>query len=246
MKKIILLFAFIFPTILMAQLNTDLGHLYPGEEVVIKTQDDWGKENYKKVINEFKNDPLKLGEIVFLGNSITAGGGNWSLRLDHPNIKNRGIGGDTTDGVLARLDEIIYFQPEAVFLLIGINDLWNNTLTDSFVNNVGENIIEIAKTIVKKSPKTKMFVQTVLPIGKQEYIEPIKNLNDIIKSNAEFYNVIDLYVEFINEKGLMQEELTTDGVHLNEKGYQKWVETVKPVFYSFKKKSKKPYDTKLF
>ena len=54
MKKIILLFAFIFPTILLAQLNTDLGHLYPGEEVVIKTQDDWGKENYKKVINEFK------------------------------------------------------------------------------------------------------------------------------------------------------------------------------------------------
>ena len=118
MKKITLLFAFIFPTILMAQLNTDLGHLYPGEEVLIKTQDDWGKENYKKVINEFKNDPLKLGEIVFLGNSITAGGGNWSLRLDHPNIKNRGIGGDTTDGVLARLDEVIYFQPEAVFLLI--------------------------------------------------------------------------------------------------------------------------------
>lgn len=246
MKKIILLFAFIFPSILMAQLNTDLGHLYPGEEVVIKTQDDWGKENYKKVINEFKNDPLKLGEIVFLGNSITAGGGNWSLRLDHPNIKNRGIGGDTTDGVLARLDEVIYFQPEAVFLLIGINDLWNNTLTDSFVNNVGENIIEIARIIIKKSPKTKMFVQTVLPIGKQEYIEPIKNLNDIIKSNAEFYNVIDLYVEFVNEKGLMQEELTTDGVHLNEKGYQKWVKTVKPVFYSFKKKSKKPYDTKLF
>ena len=90
MKKIIL-FALIFPTVLMAQLKTDLGHLYPGEEVVIKTQDDWGKENYKKVINEFKNDPLKLGEIVFLGNSITAGGGNWSLRLDHPNIKNRGI-----------------------------------------------------------------------------------------------------------------------------------------------------------
>jgi len=81
--------------------------------------------------------------------------------------------------------------------------LWNNNLTDSFVNNVGENIIEIARTIIKKSPKTKMFVQTVLPIGKQEYIEPIKNLNDIIKSNAEFYNVIDLYVEFVNEKGLM-------------------------------------------
>ena len=58
-----------------------------------------------------------------MGNSITAGGGNWSLRLDYPNIKNRGIGGDTTDGVLARLDEVIYFQPEAVFLLIGINDL---------------------------------------------------------------------------------------------------------------------------
>jgi len=232
MKKIILLFAFIFPTILMAQLNTDLGHLYPGEEVVIKTQDDWGKENYKKVINEFKNDPLKLGEIVFLGNSITAGGGNWSLRLDHPNIKNRGIGGDTTDGVLARLDEIIYFKPKAVFLLIGINDLWNNPQTDSSIKRIGNNIHKIATHISQKSPKTIIYVQTVLPVKKEIYKNQIISLNQIIKNNAsnsKSYSVIDLYSIFVNDSGLIIDDLSYDGVHLNEKGYDRWVKFIKPI-----------------
>ena len=231
MKKIIL-FVLIFPTVLMAQLKTDLSNLYPGEEVVIKTQDDWGKENYKKVINEFKNDPLKLGEIVFLGNSITAGGGNWSLRLDHPNIKNRGIGGDTTDGVLARLDEIIYFQPEAVFLLIGINDLWNNPQTDSSIKRIGNNIHKIATHISQKSPKTIIYVQTVLPVKKEIYKNQIISLNQIIKNNAsnsKSYSVIDLYSIFVNDSGLIIDELSYDGVHLNEKGYDHWVNFIKPI-----------------
>ena len=54
---------------------------------------------------------------------------------------NRG-GGDTTDGVLARLDEIIYFKPKAV-LLIGINDLWNNPQTDSSIKRIGNNIHQL-------------------------------------------------------------------------------------------------------
>ena len=227
-------------------LNSQSQNLSPNIGTEIMFQPEWAKKLYYERIEVFKRDTLRFNQIVFLGNSITEGGKDWNEKFGVVGISNRGISGDSTDGVIARLNEIIHFSPKAIFLLIGINDLWNNTLTDSFVNNVGENIIEIAKTIVKKSPKTKMFVQTVLPIGKEEYINAIQNLNTIIKSNAEFYNVIDLYVEFVNEKGLMQEELTTDGVHLNEKGYEKWVKTVKPIFYSFKKKSKKPYDTKLF
>jgi hypothetical protein len=59
------------------------------------------------MIREFKSNPLNFNDIVFLGNSITESGKDWSKRLNYPNIKNRGIGGDVTDGVLARLDEII-------------------------------------------------------------------------------------------------------------------------------------------
>jgi lysophospholipase L1-like esterase len=38
----------------------------------------------------------------------------------------------------------------------------------------------------------------------------------------------------VNEKGVILNEYTTDGVHLNEKGYEKWTEFVKPIVHSLK------------
>ena len=104
--------------------------------------DDWGKNNYKKLLNQFNSDPLNSGEIIFLGNSITAEGKDWSTRLNNSIIRNRGIGGDTTDGVLARSGEIIDSNPTAVFLLIGINDLYNNTIETPSENYIANNIIK--------------------------------------------------------------------------------------------------------
>ena len=228
---IILLFI-IFPITLLSQNNLTINHLYPKNDLIIESQDDWGKKNYKEVIEEFKEKPLNLNDIVFLGNSITAGGNDWSERLNIPNIKNRGIGGDTTDGVLARLDEIIYFKPKAVFLLIGINDLWNNPQTDSSIKRIGNNIHKIANHISKKSPKTIIYVQTVLPVKKEIYKNQIISLNQIIKNNASnsnSYSVIDLYSIFVNDSGLIIDELSYDGVHLNEKGYDHWVKFIRPI-----------------
>ena len=103
-KVIFLLSSFI----VFGQEKLAIDRLYPTQELVIKQHDDWGAGNYKKVIEEFKSNPLNYDDIVFLGNSITAGGKDWSKRLNYPNIRNRGIGGDVTNGVLARTDEITY------------------------------------------------------------------------------------------------------------------------------------------
>ena len=203
--------------------------------MVFKYQDDWGKENYRKLIKKFKSSPLSKNQIVFLGNSITAGGKDWSARLDYPNIENRGIGGDTTAGVLARLDEIIYFEPIAVFLLIGINDLWNTSPEIPSTDYIANNIIEIVNKIVSKSPKTKVFVQTILPVSKDVYSEKIKTINSLIKKQKKNnYEVIDLHSIFSDEKGLIIDDFTYDGVHLNEKGYEKWSEFIKPIIHSIK------------
>ena len=69
----ILLFI-IFPIALLSQNNLTINHLYPKNDLIIESQDDWGKKNYKEVIEEFKEKPLNLNDIVFLGNSITTGG----------------------------------------------------------------------------------------------------------------------------------------------------------------------------
>ena len=234
MKRLIIFF--ILSHIISFSQEGALDYLYPNEKLVLKYQDDWGRNNYKKVIKEFKKHPLNFGDIVFLGNSITAEGKDWSERLSYPNIKNRGIGGDVTEGVLARIDEITYFKPKAVFLLIGINDLWNNTPNVPSVEYISSNIIKISNVINKISPNTKIYIQTILPVEKEVYKENIISINSILKQaqNKNPYKIIDLYSVFVNDQGTIKSELSTDGVHLSEKGYDIWTKFIKPTILSMK------------
>jgi hypothetical protein len=64
------------------------------------------------------------GAIVFLGDSITQGWGDVGSSFPGVKVANRGISGDTTRGVLIRLQEdVISLNPRGVVLLIGTNDL---------------------------------------------------------------------------------------------------------------------------
>ena len=89
-------------------LYSNPGNLYPDSKIIISYQEDWQKELYIKRIAQFKNRPIGFKKIVFLGNSLIEGGGDWNKRFGVDNIINRGISGDITEGVLSRLDEIIY------------------------------------------------------------------------------------------------------------------------------------------
>ncbi len=208
-------------------------YLYPPENTIIKYHTDWAKNNYKVRIKQFENDPLNYGDIVFLGNSITQLGKDWSARFGIKNVRNRGIAGDVTDGVLLRLREITHFKPKAVFLLIGINDIYNFHDKKEIPSSgyVGNNILEIAGNIHKASPKTKIYIQTILPTSKEYLREIIDSVNIVIKQNEKrgFYKVIDLHPLFTNEQGLFKKDLTTDGTHLTEKGYQVWGDFIKPL-----------------
>lgn len=201
--------------------------LYPSANLIIPYWSAWTKTHYPEKIEEFKNNPLKFNEIVFLGNSLTEKGGDWGKRFNSPIIINRGISGDVTDGVLKRLGEICYFKPVSVFILIGINDLFNPSLS---ANYVGNNIIKIANIIHQRSPHTEIYIQTILPTTTKSLVTKINKTNDIFrysKARSKIYKLIDLHPLFANDQDLMKEEYTVDGVHLNEKGYEVWVNKVK-------------------
>lgn len=228
MRKLLLLLLFI-PFVSFSQDELELAKLYPLGKITIKYHTDWTKIHYQERLTNFKKNPLKFGEIIFIGNSITEGGKNWSEKFNLPNIRNRGIGGDVTDGVLERLEEIIYFKPKAIFLLIGINDLFNLHYQKQIpsAKYVGNNIFKITKQIKKKSPSTQIYVQTLLPTDK-DFMKPnIDEVNNIIKnySSLDTYQVIDLNKVFSNRDGFLRKELTSDGTHLNELGYEIWVKT---------------------
>ncbi|SDT96305.1 Lysophospholipase L1 [Polaribacter sp. Hel1_33_78] len=201
-------------------------NLYPLDDIVISNHTNWTKTHYPKRIAEFKANPLETGDIVFIGNSITEQGEDWASKVDNSKAKNRGIAGDTTEGILARLNEITFYKPEKVFLLIGINDLFHNP---DAVEKIHENILKIVAEINTKSPNTQIFVQTVLPTTTDNLIPKIKDLNAALE-NSSFekpFTFINLHQRFVLLNGKMNMDFSTDGVHLNEKGYEIWSEMIK-------------------
>ena len=95
---------------------------------------------------------------MFLGDSITEGGA-WAEFFESRVTRNRGISGDTTSGVLARLHQINRFKPSSIFLMIGTNDISFGVAEDEIV----ENILTIVDLIGTSSPDTKLFIQSILP-----------------------------------------------------------------------------------
>src|SRR5688572_7561047 len=109
---------------------------------------------------QFRSYPNSKKDIIFLGNSITAGT-DWAELLSNPNARNRGISGDITFGVLERLDEVIEGQPAKVFILIGINDIQRN-IPDTLIL---QNYQRMVSRIKKGSPKTRIYLQTLMPVN---------------------------------------------------------------------------------
>ena len=184
------------------------------------------KEFYFKRCAEFDEVQIGFDKIVFLGDSITEGGGNWNNYFRTKSIVNRGISGDTTLGVLARLNEICFYKPISLFLLIGINDIYAINLPESkqTEKHITNNIIKILETLRNKSPQTKLYLQTILPTHREDIKDQIKRINSgIINKVQPEITVIDLYSIFANDNDLMTNEYTTDGVHLNTYGYDNWI-----------------------
>ena len=67
-------------------LYSNPGNLYPDSKIIISYQEDWQKELYIKRIVQFKNSPIGFKKIVFLGNSLIEGGGDWNKRFGVDNI----------------------------------------------------------------------------------------------------------------------------------------------------------------
>lgn len=182
----------------------------------------------------FEELPVTSSDIVFLGNSIT-NGAEWAELLRNKHVKNRGISGDICMGVYDRLDAILKGKPAKIFLLIGINDVSRGTPTDTIVSHIEK----IVRKIKAGSPKTKLYLQSVLPVTdhynmfrehtSRWQIVPEINKGLVALAEKEGTTYIDLYSHFIDKQtGKMNTAYTNDGLHLLGKGYLKWVEIVKP------------------
>ncbi len=182
---------------------------------------------YEQKLTLFRLLPDEPNEIIFLGNSITDIG-EWTEIWQNRKVKNRGISGDNTFGVLARLDEVVSSKPKKIFIMIGINDIARN-IPDSVILANYHKMIERIQTA---SPKTKIIVQSILPTNNeftafknhQNKTVHIAAVNQLLQKmcSEKGLTFLNLHDAFLDENGKLNKQYTNDGLHINGYGYMLW------------------------
>lgn len=191
--------------------------------------EDWVEILEKEADAVAANPPERL--YILAGDSISLWFPNELLPPDVTWL-NQGISGEGSEGLYKRLPALDETRPKKIFIMIGINDLLRGVSEDT----IAENHRQIIKDIRWIHPNTEVIVQSILPhSGDQATWEGrdklkdipndrIRRLNRRLQAIAEAEGAIylDLYPLFADENGALRTEFSTDGLHLNERGYQIW------------------------
>jgi len=170
--------------------------------------------------------------VVFLGDSITQGWGD-DIGNTFPGLKvaNRGISGDTTRGMLLRLQyDVLVLNPKGIVMLMGTNDLEEG----ADATTISENIELILEAIQKHNPKTSVTLCRIFPASasKKRPSDQIQTINTAIAEVAKKFpqvTLVDTWTLFANEKGDAKESEFPDLLHPNEIGYAKWGAAIRPI-----------------
>jgi lysophospholipase L1-like esterase len=174
--------------------------------------------------------------VVFMGDSITDSwddpryGGFFPGR---PYV-NRGISGQTTPQMLIRFrPDVVALKPDVVVILAGTNDIAGNTgpMTLQAIQDNLTSMTELARV-----HRIRVVLASLLPVSDydktaegQPRIQTVRRPPDQIKALNEWmrryaaenkFTYLDYYSAMIDDKGFLKDELSNDGLHPNEKGYE--------------------------
>lgn len=181
------------------------------------------------LLREIKKDSVG---ICLIGNSLVSRA-NWEQLLGIKHVVNWGIGGDEIPCIRDR-SRLLAQKPCAVWVIeAGINDLQlytEDTILNCFQEmisvgkNAGANIIITSVISVSKDAGSHVN-------GREEYKEVnalVEQVNAKLKTLSHQNNCdyIDLNKALCNSNGTLLDENTTDGVHLSEKAYKVWADSI--------------------
>ncbi len=186
-------------------------------------------------------------KIVFFGDSITQAGVNKGGYIDRiQNFINRqslqqkyelagaGISGNKVYDLYLRLEEdVLAKSPQAVVIYVGINDVWHKTShgTGTDLDRYEKFYVAIIKKLQAKNIKVAVCTPSVIG-EKKNSANPqdadLEKYSAVVRRLASAYNctLIDLRAAFAqyeienNKEDRESGILTSDRVHLNDKGNQ--------------------------
>lgn len=193
---------------------------------------DMFQVHYQQRTDFFRSEAASMQTVVLLGDSITEGF-NVAKWFPGRRVLNRGIGSDTIGlpprvakdkrGVLHRLDCSVFdCCTSHVFLMIGINDFGDSRT----VTEMADGYHQILKTIHDSAPLITVHVQSLLPTRGNfaRHNEPVRQFNEKLRAMADefHYPFLNLHPLFCDDKQELKQEMTRDGLHINDDGYAVW------------------------
>jgi len=172
-------------------------------------------------------------DLVFIGDSITQGwegsGKNvWAKFYGNRNAVNLGIGGDRTQHVIWRLDNgnLEGIAPKAAVIMIGTNNSGSNTPEE-----IADGVTAIVHQIREKSPTTKILLLATFPRGatpddKKRQVNEASNAIVAKLAADDHVTYLDIGPKFLGEDGSLSKEIMPDLLHLSEKGYTIWADSI--------------------
>lgn len=227
MKKKWFLIAISVLVVLALGAGLYFGVLKPRQE---KAQWDKMVTQYREAkFAQYRQENAQYGdyevEVAFLGDSLTDG---YDLKKYYPQYitANRGIGGDTTFDLQARLQLSVYdLKPQVAVMLIGANN--QETMLQNY-----EDILIGLKTNL---PQTKIVLLSLTAMGGDHWgpKNPMAAYNNVsIKLLAEKYGFtyVDLFTPLYDVSiGEVYAGYTIDGGHFTHEGYTVITSLLTPV-----------------
>ena len=209
---------------------TDVG--LPGDGPIRRY--DWFRQLWQARRSQWANRvDQDRHAVVLLGDSITQGWGeDFSAWFPGMKIANRGISGDTSRGVLIRLEEdVLALDPRAVVLLIGTNDLEEKATPETVAANLKLILAELAR----HNANMPIVLCQVFPssASKSRSAEQIRKVNALyanaVKGNGQVV-LVETWPLFADGNGDAIPAEFPDLLHPNLAGYVKWAAALRPIF----------------
>src|SRR5215471_11451683 len=191
---------------------------------------DWPQLARYRDANTKVTAPAKdEARVVFMGDSITDSWQNPRFGGFFPGkpYVDRGIGGQTTPQMLIRFrPDVIALKPKVVVILAGTNDIAGNT-GPSTLEAIEDNLASMAE--LARVNGIHVVLASLLPVC--DYIKPQTNrrppeqiiaVNNWMKDYAQKNGLVylDYYSAMLDDKQMFKQDLTYDGLHPNDAGYQ--------------------------
>ena len=202
----------------------ELRHRVPAENLMAAVCHRLSALQTGSIVGKYCNDNsvharfTQSVDVVMFGDSITEAA-PWHEMFSDIKIVNRGIGGDITRGMLARVDTVLLAKPEKVFVMAGINDI-----------NLGYELGEILQRYqsileVFRTNNIEVFVQSTLYVGERlkSQNKKVQCFNQSLRElcNQRDITFIDLAAVLCPE-GILPATYSYDDLHLNGAAYEQW------------------------